>query len=412
MRELGLQGVCPRKFRVTTQSDHDHPIAENVLDRDFEATGPNEKWATDITYVYTGEGWLYLAVVMDLFSRRIVGWSTADHLKTELCLDALQMALDHRVGVEGLLHHSDRGVQHPRVDDSRLGMRRSSPGPLAAASRCGTLNAGNRDGCERLQTPMSSDHVSLERDGAIAVVRLNRPPANALEMEFSREFEAAFDSILGDEPEAMVLTGSGRFFSGGLDLKAVPTYSDIGSEGFPADSQPHDRKALRVPDPRGGRHQRARHRGRLHPRPDHRLPHRPHDGRAVRPDGGACGNSVSGGDDGRSAGGAGSVGCALRDPRTRATSVRRKPGHGASWMSSSRPAPCSNARSRWLATSPACPPTATAASSTRCGAAAITRIEQLTATDADPMLQGWLSPESLEASAAILTGPRGSSRDS
>ena len=112
MRELGLQGVCPRKFRVTTQSDHDHPIAENVLDRDFEATGPNEKWATDITYVYTGEGWLYLAVVMDLFSRRIVGWSTADHLKTELCLDALQMALDHRVGVEGLLHHSDRGVQY------------------------------------------------------------------------------------------------------------------------------------------------------------------------------------------------------------------------------------------------------------------------------------------------------------
>jgi transposase InsO family protein len=112
MRELGLQGVSPRKFRVTTNSDHDHPIAENVLDRDFEASGPNKKWATDITYIYTGEGWLYLAVVMDLYSRRIVGWSTADHLKTELCLDALQMALDHRAGVEGLIHHSDRGVQY------------------------------------------------------------------------------------------------------------------------------------------------------------------------------------------------------------------------------------------------------------------------------------------------------------
>jgi putative transposase len=70
MRELGLQGVSPRKFRVTTDSDHVHPIAANVLDRDFEASGPNEKWATDITYVWTGEGWLYLAVVMDLFSRR------------------------------------------------------------------------------------------------------------------------------------------------------------------------------------------------------------------------------------------------------------------------------------------------------------------------------------------------------
>lgn len=112
MREMGLQGVCPRKFRATTDSDHDHPIAENVLARNFEATGPNEKWTTDITYVFTGEGWLYLAVVMDLYSRRIVGWSTADHLKTELCLDALQMALDHRVGVEGLMHHSDRGVQY------------------------------------------------------------------------------------------------------------------------------------------------------------------------------------------------------------------------------------------------------------------------------------------------------------
>lgn len=112
MREMGLQGVAPRRFRVTTDSDHDHPIAENVLDRNFEALGPNEKWATDITYVWTGEGWLYLAVVMDLYSRRIVGWSTADHLKTSLCLDALQRALSHRTGVDGLIHHSDRGVQY------------------------------------------------------------------------------------------------------------------------------------------------------------------------------------------------------------------------------------------------------------------------------------------------------------
>ena len=112
MREMGLQGVSPRKFRVTTSSDHDHPIAENVLDRNFEASGPNEKWATDITYIWTAEGWLYLAVVMDLYSRRIVGWSTADHLETGLCLDALQRALSHRTDVEGLIHHSDRGVQY------------------------------------------------------------------------------------------------------------------------------------------------------------------------------------------------------------------------------------------------------------------------------------------------------------
>jgi transposase InsO family protein len=112
MREMGLQGVTPRRFRVTTDSDHDHPVAGNVLDRDFEASGPNKKWATDITYVWTGEGWLYLSVVMDLYSRRIVGWSTAEHLGTGLCLDALKGALGHRTDVEGLIHHSDRGVQY------------------------------------------------------------------------------------------------------------------------------------------------------------------------------------------------------------------------------------------------------------------------------------------------------------
>jgi len=112
MREMGLRGVSPRKFRVTTDSDHDHPIAKNLLDRNFEASKPNEKWTTDITYVWTGEGWLYLAVVMDLYSRRIVGWSAADHMRTSLCLDALRKALALRTDVEGLIHHSDRGVQY------------------------------------------------------------------------------------------------------------------------------------------------------------------------------------------------------------------------------------------------------------------------------------------------------------
>ncbi len=112
MRELGLQGVTPRKFRMTTNSDHGHPIAKNLIDRDFVASGPNEKWATDITYIWTAEGWLYLAIVMDLYSRRIVGWSVADHMKTELCLDALQMAMEQRTNLKGLIHHSDRGVQY------------------------------------------------------------------------------------------------------------------------------------------------------------------------------------------------------------------------------------------------------------------------------------------------------------
>ena len=112
MRELGLRGVSPRKFRVTTDSDHKHGIAENLLERNFEASRPNEKWVTDITYVWTSEGWLYLATVMDLYSRRIVGWSMADHLRTDLCLDALQMAIKQRTRIRGLVHHSDRGVQY------------------------------------------------------------------------------------------------------------------------------------------------------------------------------------------------------------------------------------------------------------------------------------------------------------
>ena len=96
MRELGLHGVTPRKFRVTTDFDHKHPIAEKVLALNFEASLPNEKWTTDITFVWTAEGWLYLAVVMDLYSRQIVGWATADHMEMSLCLDALAMALGHR----------------------------------------------------------------------------------------------------------------------------------------------------------------------------------------------------------------------------------------------------------------------------------------------------------------------------
>jgi putative transposase len=112
MRELRLQGVTPRKFRVTTDSDHDHSVAENLIGRDFTASQPNEKWVTDITYIWTAEGWLYLVAVMDLYSRRIVGWSMADHLKTDLCLEALQMAIRQRTGIRGLIHHSDRGVQY------------------------------------------------------------------------------------------------------------------------------------------------------------------------------------------------------------------------------------------------------------------------------------------------------------
>ena len=96
----------------TTDSNHPHPIAPNRLDRDFTATAPDQKWVCDLTYIWSDEGWLYLSVVIDLFSRRIVGWSMSDDLKADSVAAALSMALARRKPQADLLHHSDRGVQY------------------------------------------------------------------------------------------------------------------------------------------------------------------------------------------------------------------------------------------------------------------------------------------------------------
>lgn len=112
MQQEQIWAVKKRKFRKTTESDHVLPVAANLLDRDFTATGPNQKWVTDITYIQTAEGWLYLAIVMDLFSRKIIGWALRDDMKTELPVEALRMAIRSRRPGPGLLHHSDRGVQY------------------------------------------------------------------------------------------------------------------------------------------------------------------------------------------------------------------------------------------------------------------------------------------------------------
>ena len=96
----------------TTDSRHPHPIAENILDRGFQVDQPDMVWAADITYIPTSQGWLYLAVVLDLCTQRIVDWATANHMRAELAGSALQMSLNHRHPSGGLLHHSDRGVQY------------------------------------------------------------------------------------------------------------------------------------------------------------------------------------------------------------------------------------------------------------------------------------------------------------
>ena len=112
MRREGISARPARRYRATTESKHQLPVAPNVVARHFHATGPNRVWVTDMTYVWTWEGWLFLAAIVDVFSRRIVGWAVADHLRTELALEALGMALGVRRPDEGLVHHSDRGCQY------------------------------------------------------------------------------------------------------------------------------------------------------------------------------------------------------------------------------------------------------------------------------------------------------------
>lgn len=112
MQDLNLVARYPKRFKVTTDSRHSESISPNKLDRQFSVSQPNQVWTTDITYVWTLQGWLYVAVVIDLFSRQVVGWAMDNHMKTSLCVRALQMAFWRRKPAQGLLHHSDRGSQY------------------------------------------------------------------------------------------------------------------------------------------------------------------------------------------------------------------------------------------------------------------------------------------------------------
>lgn len=120
MRQDGLQVALRRKRRFTTQSKHKRPVALNILGREFTASEPNQTWLSDITYVPTEHGWLYLAVVLDLYARRVVGWAMESYLADLLTRKALQMALWRRRPAPALLHHSDRGIQYASRDYRKL----------------------------------------------------------------------------------------------------------------------------------------------------------------------------------------------------------------------------------------------------------------------------------------------------
>ena len=137
MREQGLKGKRKGRIRQkTTNSKHAHPIAQNKLERAFNASKPDLKWASDITYLPTNEGWLYLAVTLDLFSRKVVGWSMSESLESKLVLDSLEMARVSRNPLAGLLHHSDRGVQYAALDFQRALVRLEAVQSMSRKGDC------------------------------------------------------------------------------------------------------------------------------------------------------------------------------------------------------------------------------------------------------------------------------------
>jgi putative transposase len=120
MRQNGISVVRTRKHKVTTDSNHKFNIAPNLLDRNFIADQPNQKWAGDITYIWMREGWLYLAVILDLHSRRVIGWAVSNRMKRDLAIRALKMAIAFRSPPKGCIHHTDRGSQNCSHDYQKI----------------------------------------------------------------------------------------------------------------------------------------------------------------------------------------------------------------------------------------------------------------------------------------------------
>lgn len=170
MKEREIRAKQKKKFvPVTTDSRHHQPVAQNILNREFTAEMPNQKWVVDITYIPTDEGWLYLAGVMDLFSRRIVGWSMADHMQTELVSDALQMAIARRCPDEGLLHHSDRGVQYASDDYLHLLQSHKIEASMSGKGNCWD-NAAMESFWSTLKTEEVYQNIYATREQARASI--------------------------------------------------------------------------------------------------------------------------------------------------------------------------------------------------------------------------------------------------
>jgi len=203
MRQHGLQSHKRRRFRVvTTDSKHAHPVAPNVLERDFEATAPNRKWLADLTYVPTGEGWLYLALVLDLYARKLVGWAMSEAMPQELTLCALDVALGWRDPDAGLVHHSDRGSQYAAKDYRR---KLAARGITVSMSRKGdcwdnapmeSLNGTLKVECVHdvhFQTREQARQAIVEYIGYYNTERRHSSLGNIAPAEFERRWRAGIE---------------------------------------------------------------------------------------------------------------------------------------------------------------------------------------------------------------------------
>jgi transposase InsO family protein len=177
MHDNDIAAKTRRKFRCpTTDSDHDLPVADNLLDRQFDPSGANEVWLADITYIPTREGWLYLAAVEDLYSRRVVGWAMAEHMESRLVVDALEMAIQRRLPGAELLAHSDRGSQYASEHYQRLLARHGI-----------TCRMSRRGDCWD-NAPMESFFASLKKELVHDADFATRAEARAALLEYIEVF--------------------------------------------------------------------------------------------------------------------------------------------------------------------------------------------------------------------------------
>lgn len=204
MKRLNLTVKSKRKYRVTTDSRHQLPVAENVLDRDFSPSAPNQAWASDITFLWTQQGWIYLAVVIDLYSRRVVGWSIDRHMKKALVIRALMMAINLRKPPPGLIQHSDRGSQYASHAYQALLKQHGMIGSMSRKGNCWD-NAPVERFFSSLKREWTGDRLYRTREEAIADVRVyvavyynSRRLHSTLDYTTPMDYENNLDKVSGN----------------------------------------------------------------------------------------------------------------------------------------------------------------------------------------------------------------------